>query len=333
MGRVSSREVSVRTGYRIYVGFYRFKDLPYLYGALGFSLEEPQLVLIASNSHDVSIRSPLQEINDLVRNALKVLKASGVSVSLSGYLGLHSGLGLRTRVVLSTVTAVSLLKKVDADPVRIAQAMGRGRLSAVGLHTFMHGNLVIDSGARLRGGRIAEKPELIAVFPVPEEWYVVVAVPEEGLEKHAFDLESCLANVEEYVHQAELYREVTMLISSLTHGDFKTFTNSIARIQEHNRRYFTEHSGTFYGENTSELIEYMRRAGLKGVGQSLLGPTAFGFTDSYIKAVEARTAVLEYFSRRGLQGRAWVTNVARIGHHVTISRRYVRSTAKAPEIT
>lgn len=328
---MSSREVSVRAGYRVYVGFYRFRDMPYLYGAVGFSLEEPQLLLSASDSSNVYIDVPLQEITNLIKEVLKVLGVNKVSISLGGYIRLHCGLGLRTRVLLSTITAVSLLKKLDTNPVEVALAMGRGKFSIIGIHTFLHGNLIIDSGVKLRSNEIVKGPEPIAILPVPREWYVVVVVPGD-LRSSYTDLEQYLKEVREYAHQLQLYREISRLMTALTHRDFKTFTEAVSNIQEHNSNYFTESLGRFYNEVSLELIDQMRKAGLKGVGQSLLGIAIFGFTDSYVKAIEARSVILEYLSRKGIQGRAWVTNVATIGHHITISRKYVRATAREPEI-
>ncbi|MCD6341081.1 MAG: hypothetical protein J7L51_03940 [Desulfurococcales archaeon] len=328
---MSLREVSVRSGYRLYIGFYRFRDMPYLYGAIGFSLEEPQLLLCASDSSELSIDAPSQELTVLVRDALKILGVGKVSISLGGYISLHKGLGVRTRVLLSTITAVSLLKKLDADPVEIALTMGGGRYSVVGIYTFLLGNLVVDSGIKLRGNEIAEKAEPLAFMPVPREWYVVVAVPDDSGGSYV-NLEQCLGDVKEYDSQLQLYREAIRLMSALVLRDFRVFTDAISAIQQHNSRYFTENLGFFYTEVSSELMECMRKSDLRGVGQSLLGSAVFGFTDSYVKAFEARSRLLEYFTRRGIQGRVWVTNVANVGHHVTISRKHVSATAREAEI-
>ncbi|MCD6428259.1 MAG: hypothetical protein J7L12_01450 [Desulfurococcales archaeon] len=328
---MSSREVCVRSGYRVYVGFYRFRDIPYLYGAIGFSLEEPQLLLCASDSSELSIDAPSHEIVTLVKDVLNVLGVSKVNINLGGYISLHKGLGARSRVLLSTITAVSVLKKIDVNPVEIALTMGEGRHSVVDIYTFLLGNLVIDSGIKLRRNDIAENAEPLAVMPVPREWYVVIAVPEDSKRSH-INLEQHLSDAREYDLQPQLYREVVRLMSALVLRDFKVFTDAISAIQQHNDKYFTKNIGFFYDEVSSELMECMRRSGLRGIGQSLLGSTVFGFTDSYVKAIEARSQLLEYFTRKGVQGRVWVTNVASVGHHVTVSRRYVSATAKDAEI-
>ncbi len=327
-----SREVSVRSGYRVHVGFYRFRDTPYLYGAIGFSLEEPQLLLRASDSSELSIDAPSHELAILIRNALKLLGVGKVYMSLGGYTSLHRGLGARSRVLLSTITAVSLLKKIDANTVELALIMGEGKYSAVDIYTFLLGNLVIDSGIKLKKNEIVGRAEPLAVMPVPREWYVVIAVPEDSKGNY-INLEQYLGSAKEYDLQSQLYREAVRLMSALVLRDFRVFTDAISAIQQHNSRYFTENIGFFYNEVSSELMERMRKSGLRGVGQSLLESATFGFTDSYVKAIEARSQLLEYFTRKGIRGRVWITNVASVGHHVTISRRYVSATAKEAEIT
>jgi len=323
---MSLKEVSVRAGYGVHIGFYRFRDEPYLYGAIGFSLEEPQLVLCASDSSELSIDAPSHELAKLIADTLKVLGVSKVSISLCGYVSLYKGLGTRTRVLLSTTTAVSVLKKIDVNPAEIALTMGEGKYTVVDIYTYLLGNLVIDSGIKLRNNEIAIKPEPLVVMPVPRDWYVVIAVPEVSRKDYA-SFEPYLDDAIEYKQQPQLYREVVRLMSALMLKDFKVFTDAISAIQQHNSRYFTENFGFFYNEVTSELAEYMRKLGLRGVGQCLLGNIAFGFTDSYVKAIEARSQILEYFNQENVQGRAWITNIASVGHHINISRKYVSATA------
>ena len=62
----------------------------------------------------------------------------------------------------------------------------------------------------------------------------------------------------------------------------------------------------------------MHKLGLKGIGQSSWGPTVYGFTDSYLKALEVRNTLFDYFQRKGIRGRVWVTNISATGHRIDV---------------
>lgn len=67
-----------------------------------------------------------------------------------------------------------------------------------------------------------------------------------------------------------------------------------------------------------DIIKIMEDSGIRGIGQSGWGPAVYGFTNSYLKAVEVRNNIHNYLHQKGIKGKVWVTNIAQIGHEIDI---------------
>jgi len=46
----NSRSVRLRIPYRLHLGFYRYKDLPYLFGSTGIAVKEPYIIMKVSRT-------------------------------------------------------------------------------------------------------------------------------------------------------------------------------------------------------------------------------------------------------------------------------------------
>ncbi len=93
----------------------------------------------------------------------------------------HAGLGTGTQLGLAVARALNLesgLRRLDA--MALAGAIGRGQRSAVGIHGFDHGGLLVDGGKR----------ETTAIAPLvvrllfPESWRIILAIPKGDAGRH-----------------------------------------------------------------------------------------------------------------------------------------------------
>ncbi len=311
-------EVSVKAGYRIHMGFYRFSDYPLIYGALGAAIENPRLTVNVRECNSLAITCETDYTKSLVKDVINYLGLSNVCVEVTGYVKHHVGLGSTTRIVLATLVGLSTLKRFEIDAVEAAYKLGRGKVSSVGIYTFMYGNLVIDSGLKLESNEVRHAKPL-TIIPIPKDWYVVIAVPEDIKGPSEDEERKIMSNVKEFMDQNLLYRYILRLMSAAIHRDFKLFTDSLHNIQLLTGKYFSEYQGgIFCCDISQELADIMMRLGLRGIGQSSWGPTIYGFTNSYLKAIEARNTLLNYFQKIGVRGKVWVTNIPNTGHRIDI---------------
>lgn len=311
-------EVSVKAGYRIHMGFYRFLDSPFTYGSLGAAIEIPQFTLTAKECDKLSVEANSEYAKELIKNVSDYLGVRDVCISLSGYVRHHVGLGSTTRIVMAALTAITTLKRMDVDIIDSAFKLGRGKVSSVGVYSFMYGNLVIDTGFRVDKSS-SGRPKPLAIISIPRDWYVIVAIPEDKTGLKEDEENKILRNVEVFHDQGKLYRYVVMLMTAAMHRDFNLFSESLRNIQLLTGKYFSKYQGGIFCCDTSQdIIKIMEESGIRGIGQSSWGPAVYGFTNSYLKAVEVRNNIHNYLYRKGIKGKVWVTNVAQIGHKVDI---------------
>ncbi|MEM1898475.1 MAG: hypothetical protein QXD36_05235 [Sulfolobales archaeon] len=316
----SEQVIEVRAGYRLHLGFYRFYDNPYIYGSLGVSVEEPHISVLVRSSPILKVRCDTKLCEELVVATARLLNIRDVEVEVSGYLSHHVGLGSRTRILLTTYLALTNYLGVEADVGRVINLLGGRKISGVGIYSFFYGNLVVDSGLNVNDASM-HYPKLLYLYEVPGNWYLIIVLPEGFKGLSEVEEVSIIRNVEAFPKQELLYKEFVRLLTSLSLRDFNIFTNALSRIQELTGEYFSKYQGGVFAHDISEeLATVMRSEGVRGIGQSSWGPTIYGFTDSYAKALSVRSSILSYAERKGLSVKCWVTNIASLGHQVFIHR-------------
>ncbi len=312
------RSVMVRAGLRLHLGFYRFNDPPFEYGGLGLAIEEPSLSITLAEEGKSELSGWVADI------ALRVLREVGIGgnvhVNVEGFLSRHVGLGTTTRLILSLLKAAYLMKGEAVDLPTMAWRLGRGRVSGVGVWTFIYGGMVVDSG-RTQG--IERVPPPVSHTYLPSTWRAVVALPViEGYSVSEASEEPVMRKPNKHPKQDVLYSAVTRLLSAAHLGLFNEFVMSIEKIQELTGEYFSRWQGGIYCcEQSRVLAERMRELGLHGVGQSSWGPTVYGFASTDKVAKNVTTGLIGFMEEVGIRGYVWMTRIARNGHIAKVLSR------------
>lgn len=171
---------------------------------VGFSIAGPSTTWHIEEAADFRLNG----ISDLDRLALididrvvKILKAmciGGLSATLEGSPPQHVGLGTKTSLLLSLITAVSRLKGLRLSTAEIQQISGRGGASGVGINLFFCGGVVWDGGHAATQNlsffpssmaNASEPPPLLARWSFPDHWTVGLVLPDRSTfsgEKESF---------------------------------------------------------------------------------------------------------------------------------------------------
>lgn len=80
----------------------------------------------------------------------------------------HVGLGTGTQLALAIGRALTICWGWDMPTLELAVVLGRGKRSAVGVHGFDHGGLIVEAGKK-EGEAISP---MIGSYPWPTEWKV-----------------------------------------------------------------------------------------------------------------------------------------------------------------
>jgi beta-RFAP synthase len=184
----------------------------------------------------------------------------------------HAGLGTGTQLGLAVAGVLARSFDLNAGPVELARRIGRGARSALGLHGFEMGGLLVD------GGKVgAGSAPLLARLPFPEAWRLVLVLP-GGVGLHGSGEQQAFARLAGRlsVSATETLCRLVLLgmLPALAEGDLDAFGEALfdfnARVGE---AFAAEQGGTYSGPAVADVVGRLRAGGVKGVAQSSWGPT------------------------------------------------------------
>lgn len=278
------------------------------FGSIGVVLQHPKVLVEASPSSELIIDGQDQKRAEAFARRFfqRYALASGAHLRIAETIPAHVGLGSGTQLALAVGTAVAKLHNLDVGIPELAELMGRGKWSGIGIGAFRYGGFLVDGGCRIesmRGKRLSSVPPIIFRCPFPEAWTFVIAIPEAKvglsgkLEEEAFDSLSPLPP--EYVGKI-CWLLVMKMLPSLMERDITGFGESLTEIQRLVGDSFAAAQGGRYASNLSaEIITYMLQCGVKGAGQSSWGPTVYGLVESEAQAIVLERRVIEFIEERG----------------------------------
>jgi len=176
-----SRACTITTGSRLHFGPLAWKPSRGPdFGGWGVMLETPRTVVrIGENVAIPKHRSsPSQSragsiLHQLLQNRAE-LQPLALNVAVDEEPPAHCGFGSGTQIALAVAAGLSACTDGERLPATaLAPMVGRGLRSAVGIHGFDLGGLIIDAGKQ-PGDTIGE---LAAHLPVPADWRFVLIRP------------------------------------------------------------------------------------------------------------------------------------------------------------
>jgi beta-ribofuranosylaminobenzene 5'-phosphate synthase len=254
---------------------------PRPFGSLGLSLDQPLTRLTLKRAAELQVSGPEQ---DRAARYLKSIAAScgaphAYALHIDEAIPPHAGLGSGTQLALAIGTAFAALEGLALSPQEIAARLGRGARSGIGIFTFEHGGVVLDSGPD-----DGDLHQIVARAPFPPDWRVILILDpsSRGLagesETEAFDsLPDFPAREAD-----DLYRRVTQnALPALAAGDFATFSRQVGHLQACMGAYFALlQGGPYVSAGVSDALAWLSSQGVTGLGQSSWGPTGFAFVAS-----------------------------------------------------
>jgi beta-RFAP synthase len=303
------------------------------YGGVGLMVEQPGLQLTASPAADWSAEGPAgaralafaTQFADSIRRERPDADLRPQRLVVQQAPPEHVGLGVGTQLGLAVGRAVAEAWGLLMDASDLAQRLGRGRRSALGVHGFVHGGFLVESGTRPGIDRL---PPLTARASFPPEWRVVLATPRAapGLhgcaERDAFDrlaayhAQLAARGADAAAHTGALCRLALLgMLPALAEADLEAFGESLF---EFNRRvgeaFAPVQGGVYSSREAAACVEFLRGEGARGAGQSSWGPTVFGVVGDEERAADLRRRLADRF---GLgPGDAWTTAPSNTGARV-----------------
>jgi beta-RFAP synthase len=186
----------------------------------------------------------------------------------------HAGLGSGTQLALAVAAGLNALAgAAPCDARRLAAATGRGLRSAIGLHGFAVGGLLVEAGKQRRD----ELGPLVARVDLPARWRFLLITPPgaQGLsgeaERQAFDR---LPAVPLLTTERLCRLALLDLLPAAQAGDFAHFSEAYFEYGHLAGACFaTEQGSPYASRRLAEIVGRVRAMGIGGIIQSSWGPT------------------------------------------------------------
>ena len=199
----------------------------------------------------------------------------------------HSGLGSGTQISLATAKLICEHIGKNLNSVELANIVGRGGTSGVGIFSFDYGGFIVDGGHSLKekgtflpsAASPAKPPQLIGRYDFPDDWGVIIAIPQAdhsvtGKKEVNLFQDNCPVPIRDVEQLSHLI--LMNLLPFLLEKDVKSFGSVINRIQNLG---FKKVEVGLQPQKIKSLMEGMRELGAYGVGMSSFGPTIYGIVD------------------------------------------------------
>ena len=300
--------ITVQTGARLHFGLLAVQAASGRnFGGVGLMVDSPGCVLSVDPSErdeclgEPEIAARLTAWRDEYRRRCPAEHRPPVCrIRLAQAIPSHSGLGSGTQTSLALATALARLSgEAIVTASELAHRVGRGARSALGIHGFEQGGLLVEGGKR----QSDEISPLVARLDFPSEWRVLLVMPNDrrGLsgdaERAAF---ARLTPMPTSLTEA-LCRIVLMeLLPAVASADFSSAAAALQEFGQLNGSHFAPvQGGVFADPQMAELAKWLADQGCAGVGQSSWGPTLWVLCRDEPEAIRRRGEIASHPAAEG----------------------------------
>ena len=208
----------------------------------------------------------------------------------------HAGLGSGTQLGLAVAAALARLHRASIATPQLAQAIGRGARSGVGIGAFDLGGFIVDGGL----GADAEPAPVISRLDFPGEWRVLLILDHARHGLHGNAERTAFGALPDFTEAlaGHLCRLVLLrLLPGIAARDFAAVSAALGEIQQRLGDYFSAaQNGRYSSPTVAEVLAWLHAADIVGIGQSSWGPTGFALIESVAHADALATALRDRFA-------------------------------------
>jgi beta-ribofuranosylaminobenzene 5'-phosphate synthase len=300
--------VRVSAPARLHLGFLDLNgDSGRKFGSIGLAINSHYTIIKVQRARHVSVTAQCAS-PEIIRKTEKLLTRfyqtlgstivpsdQHVALTIEQLIPEHSGFGSGTQLALAIGTALCRLYNIDATTAEIAQQLGRGKRSGIGIATFDRGGFIIDGGNKPNH---STPPPLLAHHQLPNEWRMVLIMDPEHMGVHGQEENNAFTTLAQFPlvnSQAICHLCLMQLLPALVEKELDQFGDAITKIQRLIGDHFAPAQGGRYtSNNVARVLEHALNLGHTGIAQSSWGPTGVVLVDSDISATSLVTDLKNY---------------------------------------
>ena len=298
-----SQAIHIQTGARLHFGLLAVQaPMGRNFGGVGLMIDAPGCQLSVTPSDEDQIHAPQELVPRLVEWRRKYHELCPAEhrpppclIAVTQVIPMHAGLGSGTQTALALAAALARLSgETQVAATELARRVGRGLRSALGIHGFDQGGLLVEAGKQYPH----EISPLVNRLTVPAAWRLLLVTPRDnrGLsgetERAAF---AKLGPMPDSMTDRLCRVALMELIPAMQTRDFESVSESLFEFGRLNGEYFSPvQGGLFADPRMSDLADRLRSNGCRGVGQTSWGPTLFALCRDENEAAERQHDVRRY---------------------------------------
>lgn len=294
-------EVAVFAPARLHFGFLDLHGgLGRRFGSLGLVIDGFRTRLRVTRAAEPSVTGPQAEraLQALERAAFALGLPANAHIAVEDVIPDHVGLGSGTQLGLAVGVGLSRLHGRRLPTREVANAVGRGARSGIGIGAFDLGGFLVDGGL----GPATDVAPVISRLEFPPDWRLLLILDpkRQGLsgavEKAAF---SALPVFPESLSGRLCRILVMQLLPGLAEGQYKAVADALGEIQDRIGDYFSPlQNGRYTSSAVAEVLAWLHESGITGIGQSSWGPTGFALFQSADQAASVAAVLADRFGGR-----------------------------------
>jgi beta-RFAP synthase len=293
-------QIEVLTGARLHFGLLAVKaPTGRNFGGVGLMVEAPGCAISVQPSEQDECHAPPDDVVRLVawremyrERCPASYRPRACRIELLRALPSHAGLGSGTQTALALAAGLARFAGEPRVPApELARRVGRGARSALGIHGFEHGGLLVEAGKH----KSEEISPLVARLDMPSDWRVVLVTPHARRGLSGEPEKSAFAQLDPMPRSLtdQLCRIVLMeLLPAVQSRDFAATAVALREFGRLNGSHFAPVQGGILSDSQmAALARSLEDSGVVGVGQSSWGPTLWVLCPSERSAVEIRQQI------------------------------------------
>ena len=326
MNTNNRRSVTIRTPARLHFALIDLNGaLGRIDGSIGLAINDPHFEIIAEPADSTQIRSAQYE--ERARTIVEKLQARynfpGIHLQLASEIPSHSGFGSGTQLALGIAQAINALYNLNLSVADLAETVGRGGTSGIGITAFERGGFILDGGHPFPNQKSSflpssaagnvPPPPLLLRHPFPD-WELLIVTPRCKHISGETEIQLFKTLCPQPKSTAEQLSHLILLqlLPSIFEEDCQAFGSAINSIQTFGWKKVEIDA---QGDTLQRTLDFLRDNGVMGAGVSSWGPAIFAVGPDLPTLQEKTETFLQTLPEGGT---CFITNANNVGAAIAI---------------
>ncbi len=292
-------------------------------GGFGLAITEPNFEIIAQPSTEIHVESSAyhERACAILAQLQTTYQFPGIKLKFISEIPTHSGFGSGTQLSLSIAAAVNTLYDLNLSVLELANAVGRGGTSGIGVAAFDTGGFIVDGGHRYPEQKSSFLPSAAAddISPPPilfrhtfPKWPLLIVLPNCSRIYGEAELELFRTLCPQPPSVAPKLSHLLLLqvLPALLENNSHSFGKALNKIQTFGWKKVEIDA---QGAELQQTLDFLQTNGALGAGVSSWGPAICAISED-INTLKQKTE--EFLTTLPNGGTCFITYANNIGAQI-----------------